>query len=172
MSSLQRLTPPFMPGWETVSRQALSSIAMLLHQLNLLSHVELRGGYLWTFSEDLGDFPEPEARTFFQGLMSNRRQLSDKEWASIFEVRVVHLVWCTLCQALPSAATQVCGSNAGHLITTSGYLKTHDDVQAGACLVLDAWPCESCFNLLTRHPSVSQRSARSGAAPRARWRQG
>ena len=81
-----------------MSVQALSLAAVLLQQLNALSHVELRGGDQWICTEDLGDFPEPEARTFFQGLMSNTRQISDKEWSSIFEVRVVHLAWCTLCQ--------------------------------------------------------------------------
>ena len=69
----------------------MSLAAVLLQQLNVLSHVELRGGYLWIRTLDLGDFPEPEACTFFQGLRSNATDVSDKAWASIFEVRVVHL---------------------------------------------------------------------------------
>ena len=146
MSSWHHQTPLSMPGWEAVSMQTSSFAAVLLQQLNLLSHVELRGGYGWIHTQDLGDFPEPEARAFFQGLLSNRREPRDTEWASIFEVRVLHLFWCTLCQALSSLSTQVCGGNAGQLITASQYLDTFEDVQAGLCPVLDAW----AFRVLQR----------------------
>ena len=82
-----------------MSLQALSLAAMVLQQLTLLSHVGLREGCCTM--EVIGDFPEPEARTVFQGLMSNRRETSDAEWASIFEVRhkllSCHLVWRSCC---------------------------------------------------------------------------
>ena len=63
------------------------------------------------------------------------------------------------------AATQVCGGNAGHLIIASRYLETYDNVQAGGCLMLHAWPSLFRFHLLPDHLSGSQLSARSGAAP-------
>ena len=104
-------------------------------QLTLLSHAEVKVGFFVT--EVIGDFPEPEARKFFQGLMSNNRELTDKEWASIFEVRHEQFSYltCTLVQLLlelvPSAALQVCGGNAGSLVTSSQLVESSDNVQAG-----------------------------------------
>ena len=60
--------------------------AMRLQQLTFLSHVELQEGFFTT--EVIGDFPEPEARTYLQRLMmSKSREVTDKEWASVFAVR-------------------------------------------------------------------------------------
>ena len=57
---------------------------MFMLQLTLLSHAEVKVGFFIT--EVIGDFPEPEARKFFQELMSNNREVTDKKWATIFEV--------------------------------------------------------------------------------------
>ena len=79
----------------------------------------------------------------FQGLMSNKGEVSDKEWASVFEVcdKQCSLLPSDLAQRLhshvnelelvPYAATQVCGGNPGALTTTSRLWKTLGDVQAG-----------------------------------------
>ena len=59
--------------------------AMFMQQLTLLSLAEVKAGFFIT--EVIGDFPEPQACKYFQGLMSNKREVTDKEWTSVFEVR-------------------------------------------------------------------------------------
>ena len=85
MSSLRHATTALRPGSVAVRLPALSSAAMFLQQLTFLSHVELHEGCF--IVEVIGDIPEPEAHTFFHGYMRNKRETSDVEWASIFEVR-------------------------------------------------------------------------------------
>ncbi len=81
-------------------------------QLTLLSHAEVKVGFFIT--EVIGDFPEPEARKFFQELMSNNREVTDKEWATIFEVHREQFSYLSidlvqlLLELVPSAALQVC----------------------------------------------------------------
>ena len=67
-----------------MSLQATSLAAMSLQQLTLLSCIGLQEGLFTT--EVIGDFPEPEARTYFQGLMSSKGKVSEKVWASVFKV--------------------------------------------------------------------------------------
>ena len=108
---------------------------MHLQQLTFLSHVELQEGFFTT--EVIGDFPEPEARAYFQGLMmANNIEVKDKEWASVFEVRHTLLspvIWLgtVLLESVSSAALQVCGGNAGFLNITARLFKTTGNVQAG-----------------------------------------
>ena len=62
--------------------------------------------------------------------MSNKGELSDKEWASVFEVGdqqcypLSSAVAQILLELVPCAVTQVCGGNAGALMTTSRLWKT------------------------------------------------
>ena len=105
-----------------------------------LSHVGLHVDSFTT--EVIGDFPEPEARRFFQGLIRNNRRVEDKEWACIFEVRNKQLSYLSpdvaqlLLEQASSAALQVCGGNAGFLMTTAGLIRRNGSVQEGWSLVL------------------------------------
>ena len=113
---------------------------MRLQQLTFLSHVELQEGFFTT--EVIGDFPEPEARTYFQRLMmSKSREVTDKEWASVFEVRHTCSLLSsdmaqTLLEVVLAAALQVCGGNAGFLNITARFFRITGDVQAGWSLIL------------------------------------
>ena len=127
--------------WLTESELASCLVdAMRLQQLTFLSHVELQEGFCTT--EVIGDFPEPEARIYFQRLMmSKSREVTDKEWASVFEVRhSCSLLSSDMAQVLLevvlAAALQVCGGNAGFLNITARFFRITGDVQAGWSLIL------------------------------------
>eukprot|EP00891_Asterochloris_glomerata_P006778 jgi/Astpho2/6778/Aster-07223 len=110
-------------------------------------------------TEVIGDFPEPEAREFFQGLLSNNRDITDTQWTSVFEAShrlLSPVIWC--------GANAVCGGNAGLLTTTARLIRSNGDVQEGWSLVLAVHRVQHYARYADMIPHLCH-SSESGLAP-------
>ena len=103
----------------------------------------------------IGDFPEAEARLFLQQALG--ATIINAEWADIFEASLqryerVHSLLCCLfgfqvkcmheqtAAALAPTCVQICGGNAGDLLSAAESFKELQDWTSGEiCCVIRAW---------------------------------